>query len=271
MTPARLAVVALVCASYGVILLTATGHAPPLWFVIALLATLAIVVHLGIFFLNLGVFLDTISEIEPGRRAVALTFDDGPHPVHTRRVLDMLDAAGAKATFFVIGQKAEAHPDVIADISRRGHEVALHSHTHDHLLFMRHEPSIVRDLTRTQDAIERACGARPKLFRPPVGFSSPRTRVAVKELGLVVAGWSARAYDGAGRPSVKQTLDRLSASVRDGAIVLLHDAAERGDAAPTSLDALPQLLKLLEERGLEAVTLSALIGGVRAEPVVARV
>ncbi|MBK6514764.1 MAG: polysaccharide deacetylase family protein [Polyangiaceae bacterium] len=271
MTPARLAVIALVSCSYGVILLSIAGHGPPLWFVVGLLAAQAIVVHLGIFFVNFGVFLDVVSEIEPGRRAVALTFDDGPHPVHTPRVLDMLDAVGAKATFFVIGAKADAHPEVIAEIARRGHEVALHSYEHDHLLFMRPEPSIVRDLVKTQDAIERACGARSKLFRPPVGFSSPRTRVAVKELGLVVVGWSARAFDGAGRPSVERILERLSASVRDGAIVLLHDAPERGDNAPTSLEALPALLAMISERGLSTVTVSSLIGSAQAEPVVARV
>lgn len=257
--------------TYGVIAASLLAHAPPLWFLVALLTTLAVCVNLGIFFLNLGVFVDVVSEREPGQRAVALTFDDGPHPVHTRRVLDALDAAGAKATFFVIGAKASEHPDVVAEIVRRGHEVGLHSHVHDHLLFMRHESKIVRDLVRTQDAIERAAGVRPKLFRPPVGFTSPRTRVAVKELGLVVVGWSARAFDGAGRPSAEQVVARIEPELRDGAIVLLHDSAERGDTPPTSIDALAELLQLLRQRGLNSVTVSALMGGAEERAVVAQV
>lgn len=260
MSFARFTLGVLIAVAYGVLGAVLLDHAPPIWFVAALLVTLSVVVHAGIFFLNLAVFLDVVSHGEPGARAVSLTFDDGPHPVHTGRVLDALDEAGAKGTFFVIGAKAEAYPDVIADIVRRGHEVGLHSYAHDHLLFLRNEAKIVEDLRRTQDAIEQAAGVRPKLFRPPVGFSSPRTRVAVRDLGLCVVGWSARAFDGAGRPTPAQVVSRIEPTLRDGAIVLLHDAPERGDDAPTSLAALPELIRLLRARGLEAVTVSSLIG-----------
>jgi peptidoglycan/xylan/chitin deacetylase (PgdA/CDA1 family) len=124
---------------------------------------------------------------------------------------------------------------------------------------MRREPNIVRDLEKTRDAIERAAGIRPKLFRPPVGLTSPRTRVAVKELGLTVIGWNARAFDGAGRPSTERVIARIAPALDHGAIVLLHDAAERGDAAPSSLEALPDLLALMAKRGLEGVTVTGLL------------
>jgi len=268
--PARLLLILLVAGAYGVLLATFVSAAPPTWFIIAHLVALAATIHLGIFCLGLGVFVDVFARGDRGSRSVALTFDDGPHPLHTMRVLELLEAAGAKATFFVIGAKVDAHPEVVAEIVRRGHEVGLHSYTHDRLLFMRHESKIVADLVRTQDAVERAAGVRPKLFRPPVGFSSPRTRVAVRQLGLTVTGWSARAFDGAGRPSVAVIVARIAPSLEDGAVVLLHDAPERGDVAPTSIEAIPELLAHLKQRGLSAVTVSALIAGARESVVVAQ-
>jgi peptidoglycan/xylan/chitin deacetylase (PgdA/CDA1 family) len=268
--PFRLLLALLVVGAYAALLAALFSGAPPLWFVVTHLIALAATIHLGIFFLGLGVFVDVFVRGEKGSRSVALTFDDGPHPVHTRRVLDLLDAAGAKATFFVIGAKVDAHPEVVAEIVRRGHEVGLHSYTHDRLLFMRNESKIVADLVRTQDAVERAAGVRPRLFRPPVGFSSPRTRTAVRQLGLTVAGWSARAFDGAGRPSARVIVSRIARALEDGAVVLLHDASERGDAAPTSIDAIPELLGELKERGLAAVTVSTLMTGARPSVVVAQ-
>jgi peptidoglycan/xylan/chitin deacetylase (PgdA/CDA1 family) len=268
--PARVGLIVVVATCYGVLLGAALGKVPPFWVSVALLSVLAIAVNVSIFFINLGVFHDVVSKVESGGKSVALTFDDGPHPVHTRKVLDILDQAGAKGTFFVIGDKAQAHPDVIAEIVRRGHEVGLHSFSHDHLLFMRPQSAIAKDIVRTQDAVEKASGVRPMLFRPPVGFSSPRTRVAVREAGVTVVGWSARAFDGAGRPTIDQIVRRIDPSLSDGAIVLLHDAAERGDAAPTSIDALPALLERLQARGLRAVTVSTLTGGAAPSGVVAQ-
>ena len=83
--------------------------------------------------------------------------------------------------------------------------------------------------------------------------------MAVNQLGLTVVGWNARAFDGAGRPSIERVISRIAPALDHGSIVLLHDAAERGDAAPTSLEALPELLALMEKRGLQGVTVTALL------------
>lgn len=258
---ARLLLAVFVVVAY-VLALASFIAPPPTFLIAATLLGLATMINLGTYFLNLGVFLDVESRATRStEKAIALTFDDGPHPVHTRRVLDLLDAAGVKATFFVVGQKVDAHPDVVREIAARGHELGLHSYSHDRFLNMRYEPRIVDDLRRTQQAIERAASVTTTLFRPPVGFSSPRTRVAVKALGLRVIGWSARAFDGAGRPSVKQILDRIEPRIEAGAIVLLHDSAERGDLAPTSIEALPELLAVMRLRGFSGVTVSQLLGG----------
>jgi peptidoglycan-N-acetylglucosamine deacetylase len=257
-TSGRIILHALLVVSYAVCFASVWFGPPPVWLAATLLAALLGVVAAGVGFLNLGVFLRVVSRVATHERSVAFTFDDGPHPVHTRRVMDLLESAGARGTFFVIGEKVARHPDVVSELVRRGHEVGLHSQCHDRLQNLRTEQRIVRDLEENQATVEAAVGVRPSLFRPPVGLSSPRTSVAVERLGLEVVGWSARAYDGAASPDVETIVRRISPRLEPGAIVLLHDARERGDAAPSSLDALAKLLELSKQRGLRGVTLSEL-------------
>jgi peptidoglycan/xylan/chitin deacetylase (PgdA/CDA1 family) len=186
------------------------------------------------------------------------SFDDGPHPVHTRRILETLEAHGAKASFFVIGEKAARNPELLREIVARGHELALHSWSHDRHLYLRDPAAIARELERSIEVVERATGARPTLFRPPIGFSTPRTRAAVRWLGLRVAGWSVRAFDGVASASSRAVVQRVARRLEPGAIVLLHDAAERGEREPASVEALPAILAAIGERGLRCVTVSEL-------------
>ncbi|WP_437733450.1 polysaccharide deacetylase family protein [Sorangium sp. So ce1335] len=211
----------------------------------------------GVFFLGLGMFVDVVKRGPPGARGVALTFDDGPSPEHTPRVLDLLDAAGVKATFFVIGRKAEAHPELVREIAARGHAIGLHSHAHDRLFSLRSARYVERDLRQGLDVIERATGERPSLFRPPVGHTSPRIARAVDALDLDVIGWSARGFDGLGGASPERVAARIIPGLRDGAIVLLHDAAERDDHAPAGVAALPRILEAMSRRNLAGVRVDA--------------
>jgi peptidoglycan-N-acetylglucosamine deacetylase len=257
-TRARALLFSVLGASYGLVGVSFLLGPPPIWLPLTLLVALLGVVAAGVGFLNLGVFLRVVSSVPTGERRVAFTFDDGPHPVHTRTVMDLLERAGARGTFFVIGEKAARHPELVSELVRRGHEVALHSHGHDRLQPLRSEEVIVRDLEANCAAIEEIVGVRPALFRPPVGLSSPRTRAAVDRLNLEVVGWSARAYDGAANPGASTVVQRIVPHLQPGAIVLLHDAKERGDEPPTSLAALERLLDLSNERGLRGVTVTAL-------------
>jgi peptidoglycan/xylan/chitin deacetylase (PgdA/CDA1 family) len=250
---------ALVAGAYTIVGYSLLVEPLPLWFILAYLAFYATVINLGVMFLNLGVFVDVVSRGPATSGAVALTFDDGPHPDHTRRVLDALDAVGAKATFFLIGRKVAAYPEVVADIARRGHEIGLHGYEHSYSFNMHEERRIMLDLEKTRDAVQRAAGVRSTMFRPPVGITSPRVRVAVRALDLDVIGWSTRAFDGAGRPSAEQATSRIAKGLEPGAIVLLHDAMERTDEAPATVEALPGILRALKDRGLRAVTVSELL------------
>jgi peptidoglycan-N-acetylglucosamine deacetylase len=195
----------------------------------------------------------------PGGRGVALTFDDGPHPEHTPRVLDELACRGAKATFFMIGEKVERHPDVARAVARAGHEIGSHAHRVDRLLALRGLPAIRDDLRRSVEALESVLGERPALFRPPYGVLNPRIFRACDELSLEVVGWSVRALDGVARTSADRAARRVASGLRDGAIVCMHDAAELDDRRPVAADALPAIFEALGRSQLAPVTVSELL------------
>ena len=254
---------ALYAANAAVIVVTvrAVLVAPPplLWAISAFFAYVALVLA-GVFALRFRVFTDAIVRGPKGARGVVLTFDDGPDPEWTPRVLDTLDAAGAKATFFVIGRKVEAHPEIVREIVRRGHAVELHSYAHDRLFSLRGERRVRADLERGLAAIERVAGARPTLFRPPIGHTNPIIARVADALDLTVIGWSVSGRDGLRGANPAVVTARVRGAAEDGAIVLLHDAAERGDHEPAGPRALPDILRAIDAANLRVVPLATWLG-----------
>jgi peptidoglycan/xylan/chitin deacetylase (PgdA/CDA1 family) len=222
------------------------------WTLLALGAYLAIITF-GVVFARFEMFADVLSRGPTGARGVALTFDDGPDPKTTPRVLDALDAAGAKATFFVIGRKAERHPELVRDIVARGHALGVHGYDHDRFLSLRLPWRVRRDLEQAITVLAQITGHRPQLYRAPVGHVSPAMARVVAGLDLTVVGWSIKSLDGWSGASPERVLRRVVPSLGDGAIVLLHDAAERGDFEPASLEALPEILEVAARRQLDLV------------------
>jgi len=212
----------------------------------------------GVFLPRLQMFTRALSRGSRKVPRVALTFDDGPHPIHTVRVLEELRRAGARATFFVIGNKVEQHPELTARIVREGHAIGLHSWRHDRLLAARAAPRIVEDLKATQEAIRKATGQETVLFRPPVGVTSPRIEEAVRRLGLTVVAWSVRGRDGLRGARADKVAARIISRLQAGAIVAMHDAPERGDDEPASIQALPRVLDAIDSMRLETVTVGEL-------------
>jgi peptidoglycan/xylan/chitin deacetylase (PgdA/CDA1 family) len=192
----------------------------------------------------------------PEAPEVALTFDDGPSPATTPRVLELLSAAGVRATFFVVGRKAQAHPQLIRDIAAGGHELGLHGFEHDRLFSLRLPGHVVRDIRRTQAAIAAAGVAQPRLFRPPIGFVSHFTVGGARRAGITLVGCSARALDGFRGASPERVAARLTNALKPGALLALHDASEHDDYVPASIGALPRVLAALRQRQLRPVTLS---------------
>lgn len=214
----------------------------------------------GVFFPELQMFGRIVCRGPEGQRRVALTFDDGPDPRTTPRVLEILEGTEHRATFFVLGNKVRERPEVVRAIRDAGHALAIHGDTHDRLHSFRSASRVRDEIRRAQDAIEDAAGVRPTLFRPPVGQTSPSTLRGARTAGVRVIGWSARGYDGLRGQRPEAVVTRISRTLSDGAIVLLHDAAEYDDFEPASLAALPALLAVLDAKGLTSVRLDSWLG-----------
>jgi peptidoglycan/xylan/chitin deacetylase (PgdA/CDA1 family) len=187
---------------------------------------------------------------------VGLTFDDGPDPEVTPKVLKILDERGARATFFCIGVRAEENPRLVAEISSRGHRVENHS-THHRKTFCFLGPSaLVREIDRTQNAIRRSVGYSPCYFRAPAGLRSPWLDFVLVSRGLELVSWSRRGFDTVSRDSAR-IVRRLVRNIRSGDIIVLHDGSSARDdrGSPVVLEALPVVLDELERRGLRAVAI----------------
>ncbi len=193
------------------------------------------------------------------RSQVALTFDDGPDPEHTKAVLEALDSVGAKATFFMVGEKVRRYPDLVREVHARGHQVGHHSAHHDWRVMLS-PVRAARDLESGDAAFASALELRPRFFRPPIGLVTPELLRAVEEADMVTLLWSLRTLDG-GPISAKVLVRRVLDRVKPGDIVLLHDARESAlsEAPPAAVEALPTILEGLQERGLDPVTVSTLL------------
>ena len=208
---------------------------------------------LGVLWPQTGMYGAALGRGKAGSRVVALTFDDGPHPVTTRAVLKLLGEHEVRATFFLLGHKVEAHPDVVREIQAAGHTLGIHGFQHDRYLSLRSSGAAVSQIERTRRAIIQACGFSPTLFRPPIGFASYWTFLGAERAGAQIIAWSVRSLDGLPNADPARVARRVIDRLEDGAIVLLHDAAEHDNFTPASIAALPEILRAIRERNLTPV------------------
>jgi peptidoglycan-N-acetylglucosamine deacetylase len=158
-------------------------------------------------------------------KAMALTFDDGPNPAITPRLLDLLDRHNAKATFFLVGKHVRAFPGLAKETAARGHTVGNHTDTHPNLIFLPPQ-TIAGELDRCDEAIRAATGQRPRWMRPPYGYRGPQLqRVLARRGGTEVVMWSMTGRDWNVQPS-EEMIERLRRA-QGGDIVLLHDGDHR--------------------------------------------
>jgi peptidoglycan-N-acetylglucosamine deacetylase len=184
----------------------------------------------------------------------ALTFDDGPHAEGTPAVLEELARGGVAATFFLVGEQVLRNPEIAAEIVAAGHEIGLHCHRHRNLL--RLTPWQVReDLSRAQAAIEDATGISPGLYRPPYGVLNATALRLARRAGRRTLLWTHWGRDWRARATPESIAASVTAGAGEGSVLLLHDADDY--SAPGSwrrtVLALPRVLDVLEQRGIQAV------------------
>lgn len=183
---------------------------------------------------------------------IALTFDDGPSDALTPKLLDLLAARHLKATFFVVGQNAADHPDILRRAVREGHEIANHSWSHPNLGKMSDE-AVRRELQKTDDAILAAIGKRPTLMRPPYGsITAHQKRWIHDEFGYRIIIWDVDPLDWK-RPGPAVVTSRILKETRAGSIVLAHDIH------PPTIEAMPATFEQLQKKGFKSVTVTELL------------
>ena len=198
-----------------------------------------------------------IWEVMTEQKAVAITFDDGPNSTYTPEILDLLKKYHAKATFFVIGAHVKSHPEIAKREVAEGHELANHTFHHPLQVKRLSTEQIKKELLLNQEAVYKATGKRPTLFRPPGGYYDERVVNAAIEKGYTVVIWS---WDLNTQDYRKQNVDRMVnkivSNVHNGGIILLHD---HGGNRSHTIQALEKVLPELQQKGYKFVTVSELI------------
>ncbi len=238
----------------------AVGAAPPTWpWALAAIAANQALVGGAVMWPRSTWIGENIRRLPPPSAAtneIALTFDDGPDPDVTPRVLDLLDVMGQKASFYVVGERAVKYSSVIQDMVKRGHAVENHSHHHANGFAFYSLSRLHRELDAAQQAIADAASSLPRFFRAPMGFRTPFLDPVIARLGLHYSSWTRRGFDSIAE-SPTPVLQRLGRNLQAGDILLLHDGSmfsARRERAIV-LDVLPQLLKTITDSGLRSVTL----------------
>lgn len=187
--------------------------------------------------------------IDPSRKMVAITLDDGPHATNTQKILEILDKYDARATFFMLGQNVINNKEVVKDVHNRGNEIGIHTWSHPQLTNLSQD-SIKKQVEQTSDAIYNIIGFRPTLVRPPYGAFNTTVRNALKDYSLIL--WNIDSLDWKSRDE-NQIVPLVMNNVEDGDIILLHDIHS------TTVPAVEKIVSELDKQGYQMVTVSELI------------
>ena len=198
---------------------------------------------------------EIIWEIPLNKKLIALTFDDGPDPIRTPEILALLKKYDAKATFFVLGRWADRYPQLIAKQQQEGHEVS--NHTYAHATMGRNPSPYLEEMKKTDRCIVRAGANKPVLFRPPGGDYNETIVQASKQLGhkVILWSWHQDTKDWT-YPGTHRIVDKVLNNAKSGDIVLFHDRVQKNRQ---TIEALAQILPVLQKRGYRFVTVSQLI------------
>lgn len=192
---------------------------------------------------------------QPQRKVIALTFDDGPYPPYTQKLLKVLAEKNVHATFFMVGENAAQHPELVKMVQSQGHLIALHAGYHKDLLKLSHE-EVIQNIAFGQKTIEGITGTKLQYMRPPHGFKDWSVISAINSAGLEVVNWSVIPRDWT-NPGAQKIADRVLENAQPGAIVLLHDGDSPKMTAPRdqTIEAVGIIIDKLRAEGYEFVTI----------------
>ena len=205
---------------------------------------------------GLGSNWSTLPKAAASRNEIALTIDDGPDPVVTPQVLDILDQHQVRATFFCVGEKAARYPDLCREIVRRGHTVENHTQHHRHNFAFMGMRGFTRELQAAQETLGGLTGITPQFFRAPAGLRNPLLQPVLHKLGLQLTSWTVRGFDTRHTDPIR-VKNRLLKKLNAGAIVLMHDgnAARTAQGVPMIIEILPAFLSAARSLQLRLVSL----------------
>jgi len=185
--------------------------------------------------------------LENVKKRVALTFDDGPHPENTQKILELLDKYEAKATFFQIGKMVDANPGITLEVFTKGHEIASHTWNHPDLITL-NDNQVQAEIITTQNVIKTVIGEFPTHFRPPYGNTNDSIREIAREHGETEVLWTVDTHDWKSRDP-QAILKIVQEEVQDKSVILMHDIHS------TTVEAVELVLKFLDDEGYEMVTI----------------
>ncbi len=220
----------------------------PFWIFGLLLFLYSLILFYGCYYIRSGFFMPVICSLPGKNKQIVLSFDDGPHPQTTGRILDILEKHKAKAVFFCIGKKVKENPYLFKEMVNRGHLVGNHSFSHDAYFDFWSWKRMMADLKQMNDVSENTVGSKLRLFRPPYGVMNPNLKKAILRGGFVPVGWSMRSFDTRANDKDK-FLKKLNRSIAPGRIFLFHDSMEITGVV------LDDFLKEVKNRGYAVVAL----------------
>ena len=203
---------------------------------------------IGVFDIKQNIFVKSINSVGEGN--ICLTFDDGPDPIMTPKILEILNKHGIKGTFFLIGKNVLANQELVKQISDEGHSIGNHTYYHKTIFPISSENKITEEITKTNQLLEQITSKKIIFFRPPFGITNPNINIALKKLNLKSIGWGIRSLDTVTNDSIK-LYNKVKTGIDKGeSIILFHDRCE------STLAILENLIIYCHEKGLKFKTIN---------------
>jgi len=222
------------------------------WWLVAIVFIWLLLTTIGSFHMQWNYFLNAKHKNHKIKdNVIALTFDDGPNPEYTLKVLALLKKHHAKATFFCIGKHIESNPEILKEIVKNGHLIGNHSYNHQNSFGFLSTNKVVEELIKTKETIKHYVNLDVLFFRPPFGVTNPNIAKATKKLKLNVMGWNVRSYDTIAK-NPEKVYQKIIKKINKGDVVLMHDSSE------LSVVVLDKLLTYLDENNFKTITLDKL-------------